>query len=246
MRDELVHALAGWIPAKLATELADDFLAIRRDVAAGNPGRTAPGKLVESVAQALQFLDSGRYDDRPAVDRVLQAAEGLTGLDDGLRICVARIARSMYALRNKRGIAHKAEVDPNDFDLFYLHSAAQWVIAEMVRCASRCSVAEAHALLRRIRAPVGGIVEDFGARKLVLAELPVREEILVLLHAEYPHIVGQRHITDSLDRNSPKSVLSALKTAWKQRLVEGCPEEGYVLTRRGLREAAGILVGLAM
>jgi hypothetical protein len=246
MRDELVQALAGWIPAKLAAELVEDFLTIRRDVAVGIPGRAAPGKFVESVVQVLQFLTTGAYDDRPAVDRVLQTAEGHTGLDEGLRICVARIARSMYTLRNKRGLAHKADIDPNEYDLLYLHSAAQWVMAEMVRAASRCTIAEANALLRRICAPVGGVVEDFGDRKLVLADLPVREEILVLLHSEYPRSLGQRQITDSLDRSSTRSVLNALKTAWRQRLVEGTPEAGYTLTRLGLREAAGILVGMAI
>ncbi|MBV9773990.1 MAG: hypothetical protein JO040_08570, partial [Gemmatimonadetes bacterium] len=98
----------------------------------------------------------------------------------------------MYTLRNKRGIAHKGDIDPNEYDLSFLHSAAQWVMAEMIRSISGCTLAEADTLVRQIRAPVGGLVEDFGARKLVLAELPIREEILVLLHSEYPHTVGQR------------------------------------------------------
>lgn len=246
MRDELIQALAGAIPAKLASELVDDFLTIRRDVAAGIPGRAAPGKFVESVVQALQFIATGAYDDHPAVDRALQTIEGLTGLDDGLRICGARIARSMYTLRNKRGIAHKGDVDPNEYDLHFLYSAAQWVMAEMIRSVSGCTLGEANTLVRQIRAPAGGLVEDFGDRKLVLAELPIREEILVLLHSEYPRAVGQRQITESLDRSSTRSVLTALKSAWKQRLIEGTPEAGYTLTRKGLREAAGILVGLVM
>ena len=246
MRDELVQALSARIPATLAAEFVDDFLAIRRDVAAGLSGRAAPGKFVESLVQALQFMATGTHDDHPSVDRALQTIEGLTALDEGLRLCAARIARSMYTLRNKRGIAHKGDVDPNEYDLAFLHSAAQWVMAEMIRSASGCTLGEANALLRQVRAPAGGVVEDFGDRKLVLAELPTREEILVLLHSEYPRAVGQRQITESLSRSSTRTVMNALKSAWKQRLIEGTPEAGYTLTRKGLREAAGILVGLAL
>jgi len=102
MHDELVHALEGRIPRKLATELTDDFFLMRRDLAAGMPGRAAPGKFVETLVQALQFLNDGTYDEHPSVDRALQALESSSTLSDGLRICAPRIARSMYTLRNSR------------------------------------------------------------------------------------------------------------------------------------------------
>lgn len=246
MRSELLQALSLRLPDKLAAELVDDFLTIRRDAAVGMPGRAAPGKFVESVVQVLQFLATGLYDDHPAVDRLLRTLEDHPSLDAGLRICASRIARSMYTLRNKRGIAHKADIDPNEYDLDYLHSAAQWIMAEMIRSASGCTVEQANALVRQVRAPVGGVVEDFGNRKLVLAELPVFDEILVLLHSEYPSTAGQRRILESLDRSSPRAVLNALDRAWKQRFIEGNPEAGYTLTRKGLRRAAGVLVGMPM
>lgn len=245
MRDDLIQALTAKLPEKLAGELVDDFLTIRRDAAAGMAGRAAPGKFVESVAQALQYLATGTYDDHPAVDRILSATEGLVMLEDSLRVCTTRVARSMYTLRNKRGIVHKGEIDPNEYDLDFLHSAAQWVMAELVRSVSGCTLSQANVLVRQIRAPVGGIVEDFGDRKLVLVELPIRDEILVLLHSEYPNRIAQSRITASLDRSSTRPVFTALRSAWQHRLIQGSAESGYTLTHKGLREAAGILLGFA-
>lgn len=246
MRSELLTALSTRLPDKLAAELVNDYLIIRRDVAAGMPGRAAPGRFVESVVQALQVLATGEHDEHPAVDRVLRSLEDHSSLDVGLRICASRIARSMYTLRNKRGIAHKSDVDPNKYDLRYLHSGAQWIMAELIRSALCCTVDEANALLLQVPVPVGEVVEDFGDRKLVLAELPVIDELLVLLHSEYPGAVAQRRILESLDRCSSRTVLGALNRAWKQRLIEGSPEAGYTLTRKGFHRAEGILIGMSL
>lgn len=244
--EELAKALGNGVPSVLAKELVSDFLTIRQDVASSTLGRSAPGKFVETAVQVLQYLDSGEYDEKPDVDGFLRSIQTrASSLDDGLRICTARVARSMYALRSKRSIAHKGAVDPNRYDLQYLHHAAQWILTEITRSVCGLSMDEAGKLVERIQTPVGGLVEDFGERMIVLADLSTREEILVLLQRRYPEPLTAQQLVDSIDRRTRKTVTNARRSLWRDKLIEGDPKTGYRLTRLGLREAIAVIAGSA-
>ncbi|HHI78550.1 MAG TPA: hypothetical protein ENK02_01070 [Planctomycetes bacterium] len=100
--DSLKKALFGWLPPELAADLVDNFFELRHDAATSTLGRSSAGKFVETVVQVTQYLEEGKYDAKPNVDSYLRNAENnAPSLDDGLRVCSARIARAMYTLRNK-------------------------------------------------------------------------------------------------------------------------------------------------
>lgn len=243
--DQLKTVLAGALPAVLADDLVDDYILIRQDVATGTLGRSAPGKFVETVVQCLQYLDSNAYDAKPSVDAYLRNCESkATSLDEGLRVCAARIARSMYTLRNKRNLMHKGAVDPNSFDLRYLLSGSQWIIAELLRHCSGISMEEAGQLIRVLQEPVHEIVEDFGDRRVVLADLSVPNEILALLHSRYPEAMPLKDLQSSIDRRNPRSVSNACRKLWSDKLLEGNSKDGYQLTRKGHREANKVIAEL--
>jgi hypothetical protein len=235
-------ALGSVLPPSLAADLVSEFGNIRQDVAAGRVGGGSAGKFVESVVQALQYLDTASYDQVPRVDQTLRSFESTaTKLDDGVRICMPRIARAMYSLRNKRAIVHKGSIDPAAADLALLAAGAQWIMSELLRCATGLSMDDAADLARSVSVPVGGLVEDFGARHLVLTELSTREEILVVLDRAYPSPMTNKAVTESVDRRSPKTVGNTLRKLWADRLVQGDATAGYVLTRSGLAAAGKVL-----
>lgn len=241
-REGLIAALTPSLPPELAEDLVDTFLTMRRDVASGTLGRTAPGQFVETVVQVLQHLATGSYDAKPNVDAFLRTADtAAKGVDDGLRICGARIARSMYSLRSKRNIVHKGEVDPNKYDLRFLLAGAQWILAELLRGASGLSMRDAGRLVDKIQAPVGGMVEDFGHRRLVHGDLTIIEEVLVLLHSHFPDDTVSADIVKSLDRRSPGSVKNGIRKLWADKLLEGDPKTGYRLTQSGVAEAIQVI-----
>jgi hypothetical protein len=229
----------------MATALVNEFVTIRRDAALNVVGRAAPGRFVESVVQALQFITTGTFDEAPGVARSLQLIESQKPLDDGLR-CVVQAARAMYLFRNKRGLAHNNRIEANVADLHYLFSSAQWITSELVRLLSPYTSDEARRLVQQVLAPAAGIVEDMGNRKLVLVELPVRDEVLVVLHSYYPSSPTQRQVLDSVNRASTRTVLNALEWLWKRKLVDGAPESGYTLTRTGILRADTIVLGMAV
>lgn len=236
---ELRSALATTLPPELAGDLVAEFLEIRRDVSTGTLGRASPGKFVETVVQALQALENGGvYDGQPKVDVYLKALEARTStLPDGLRICASRLARAMYALRSKRNIVHKTELDPALYDLRLLYSGAQWVLTEFLALASGVNGGHAARLVAEVQLPVGELVEAIDGRKIVHAALTVTDEALVLLMTSYPTPITGTELTKSMDRRSSGSVRTAVSTLWKKKLVHKGDDKKIVLTEQGLRAA---------
>ena len=242
METHVKAVLGTWLPRELANDIVNSFLHIRSDLATRTLERSAPGKFVETFVQVLQFLDQGRYDERPNVDEYLRKVQdGASELDDGLRICGARIARAMYALRSKRNIVHKGKVDPNTHDLAMLHGSAQWIIAELVRNASGISMEKAGYMVGQIQAPVPVVVEDFGKFKVVLHDLSAEHEILVLIRDDYPGTVPRTVLTASMRGRHDSTIRKALPELVRKRLIVGNPRSGYRLTHMGLSLAEEIV-----
>jgi len=218
----------------LASELSASFLQIRADFATKTLERASPGKFVETFVQCLQKLATGTHDNKPDVDAYLgKQAENATVLPDGLRICAARIARSIYTLRNKRNIAHKNDIDPNSYDLMYIHQGAAWIMAELIRNASGVSMQEAGILIELVQAPVGSLVEEIDGTRLVHAKLSVKGEILVLLHSHYPDYVSLENILKSMIGRSESSIRNRLTEMCRDKLLHRDGKRRYRLTSAG-------------
>jgi hypothetical protein len=232
-------ALETVVPPELAEDLVVEFLDIRRDVATGTLGRCSPGKFVETVVQVMQAMENaGKYDAQPKVDKHLKDIESRPStLPDGLRICASRLVRSMYALRSKRSIVHKAAIDPAAYDLRLLYAGAQWVLAELLALASGVPGDDAARLVAEVQLPVGGLVEAIDGRKIVHAYMTVQDEALVLLMSEYPEPITVTDLSRSMDRRNPGSVRSTVSVLWKEKLVHRGKDRKIVLTEAGLREA---------
>jgi hypothetical protein len=232
----LVTALTSLLSKELAEELAAHFLKLRRDLATRTLERASAGKFVETFVQCLQHMATGKHDAKPDVDVYLDKHAENAKLPDGLRICAARIARAIYTLRNKRNIAHRGGVDPNSHDLAFCHSAAGWIMAELVRNAQGLSMQEAGALIAQVQAPVGQLVEDVNGTRLIHAE-GIRVELLLLLRSHYPEAVPQAAILDSLSRQNLGSVKTILRKLHGKKLAHGNAKDGYRLTLAGYAAA---------
>lgn len=241
-RDELIAFLTQSIPVDLARDITDSFIELRQDMATSTLGRTSPGKFVETFVQILQFMEQGKFDKKPSVDSYLKGLEGRSSsLNDGLRICASRVGRSMYTIRNKRNIAHKGSVDPNTYDLNYLLSSAQWILAELIRELEQISMSSAGNLVEQIQVPIDPIIEFIDGKRLVIAKISIRNEILTILHSVYPNRLTYDELITSMDRRSKGSVQKKLRELWREKYLEGSNQEGYKLTRIGYNEAIQII-----
>jgi len=242
----LSQALDSLIGASLAKDMTENFVKIRRDHATRTLERASPGKFVETFVQCLQQIATGTHDAKPNVDDYLsKRAEAELAIAEGLRICGARIARSIYTLRNKRNIAHKNEVDPNTFDLAYAHQGAAWIMAELIRNASGIPMQQAGELIELVQTPVGTLVEEIEGTRLVHADVSVRGEILILLHSQYPSVVSLQSIQASMKARSARSVSNRLAEMRMEKLIHGDPRSGYRLTQAGHAAAVAEIKALA-
>jgi hypothetical protein len=151
----------------------------------------------------------------------------------------------MYTLRNKRNIAHKGDIDPNIYDLQFLHHGAQWIMAELLRysadqAGSRLTMEEAGGLISMVQAPIGALVEDHAGRRLVLPDLTACDELLVLLHDAYPRPLSLAQLKDYMRRRDQTTVTKCSRKLWKAKLIDGDSKE-YRLTSRGVQEFAAIV-----
>lgn len=238
---KLIDELKKSLPRELAADVVNEFMSIRMDVATQTLERAAPGKFVETVVQILQYLSKGTYNKSfksGEVEDFLKNTEARPiNLPPNLKIVVTRVARGMYSLRSKRGIAHKSAIDPNIYDLRYLYTSAQWVLCEIIRHVLSADMNTAGKLVEFIQIPSSPFVEDFGDKRLVLNIGTAKEEVLTLLLHYYPASVLSSQIHKDMDRRASSTVSHAITALYSLRLIEGNKEIGYKLTSLGHQHA---------
>ena len=244
--EDIISQLKVSVPEELARDLTEQFISMRRDVVSETLERSSPGKFVESAVQILQYLERQSFDASPKVDEYLKGLESRqANLPDELRIIASRVARAMYTLRSKRGIAHKNGVTPNIYDLRYLYASAQWVMSELIAYACCNDIVAANHLVAFVQMPAEPLVEDFGERRLVLSDGTAKEELLILLRHYYPEPAHATQIHKDMDRRKPSTISHAISSARQGKLIEGNRTKGFVLTRLGY-DAATVLVRVAL
>lgn len=241
--DEIVALLSKHIKSKLVSDLLKGFADIKQDIILNTLGGGSPGKFVETVVQIMQYLETRNYDKKPAVDKYLRNIEDrTTSLSDSFKLVVSRVARSIYSLRNKRGIAHKGEVNPNMMDLKYIFAGCRWILAEIIRIFSAKDPDKVEKLIEYISITPSVVIEDFGEFRTVLNhKLKAADELLTLLHYYYPNYVPVNQIYKDMKRRVKKTVGGAIGALYKKIWIDGSKKDGYKLTTSGYTEASSLM-----
>lgn len=104
---------------------------------------------------------------------------------------------------------------------------------------------EASTLIEMVQAPISHIVEDIDGIRLVHASVPIRSEILILLHSHYPTPLAVVNVVSSLKARSPVAVRNKLREMCKLKLIHGDAKTGYRLTQPGHSAAVVEIMALA-
>ena len=89
----------------------------------------------------------------------------------------------MYSIRNKRGMIHINEVDPNYMDATVLLNISKWILAEFVRNSKKINYDDAIEIIEELVVKENAIiwVED-GIFKVLDQKVTIEERILCILY----------------------------------------------------------------
>jgi hypothetical protein len=189
----LDSALAG-IDHVIRTRLIDAYLKVRQAYSDGNfdnVGQRA-GFFCECTLRVIQHQLTGAHT--PFGTRLptfhdecvrLQALPKSTG-PESLRILIPRAIDFLYTLRNKRGIGHiGGDVDANEIDAATCRRLCDWCVCELIRLFHQLSLEEAQAILDAVSVrELPQIWRVGGKRRVVVARLDYKSQVLLLLHGE--------------------------------------------------------------
>lgn len=184
------------LPPELVDKLETSYTELKEAFYLGKhkPSELEGGHIAELVLRILQWATSGISPAQaytplgkqlPKFDQEVKRLEGLPGTySKTLRVHIPRVLLSMYDIRNSRGVGHPSgDVDPNLSDATFIVTAADWVLAELLRIYHGVPLNEAqtivHGLVKR-RVPVVEMFGDFP--KVLLTDLSNPMKALLILY----------------------------------------------------------------
>lgn len=205
------------------------------------------GHFVEAARRILDFvLYAGKYTpigtDLPKFnDKELTRYENGTG-DEAYRILIPRVLRSVYGVRNKRGVGHVGKVSPNEMDATLILYNVKWVLAELIRQASGLSPAETQKLVDTIIERRLSVLWKHGDLTRVLSKVGAREQVLILLYDEDKQ--SEEKLRKAIEYKNETNFRKILARLHSKRRIEFRTDGICMILPPGVFEAEEILRNL--
>ena len=146
-------------------------------------------------------------------DRILQQYEQASG-DESYRILIPRVLRSIYGVRNKRGVGHLGAISPNEMDATLILYNVKWILAEIVRLESGLSTTETQKEIDRvIERQTTLIWKDGDIIRILDKSLEAREQVILLLYDTSPQT--EEELRDRCEYKNPTNFKKILKRLHK-------------------------------
>lgn len=135
--------------------------------------------------------------------------------DDSVKFLIPHLLLAVYSVRNKRGVAHAGEINPNFKDASLMVCACDWIVGEFLRMHHGIHVEEAQGIVDGLIRRKIPLVYDLGERKRVLnPKLSYSDKALVLLYDIYPDSVQDSQLAKWTEHSNPtvfkKNILGTL------------------------------------
>lgn len=180
--------------ADIAEKLLNSYLEIEQNYFLGKwkPSELDAGHFVETVRRIIEFEQNGGVYtpfNRPIPnfnDVALTQYEGGTG-HESIRMLIPRVLKSVYNIRNKRGVGHIKDISPNEMDATLILYSVKWVLAEITRLASNKTPEETQRLIDNvIERNVELIWKEDEFKRILDTSVQTKDQVLVLLYDESP------------------------------------------------------------
>lgn len=218
------------------SDVIDHFVAGRL-----RPSELSGGDFVEAAFRVLQFLAQGTFTDLgrtlPRVDRLVTELES-SSLDDALRVHVPRLLRTIYDIRNRRGVGHlPGPISANRADAELIVGAIKWILCEFIRLFHTTSHDEAQRVIDRLVVSEVLGVEDFEGtlRLITTVPLSIPDSVILLLAAA--GLEANRGDLSRWVRSPGRQFSTALGRLDDRNLIHRFSDGRVRLTTLGLRRA---------
>ena len=139
------------------------------------------GHFVEASRRLIEHELFGSYTAignrlPPFSDGELKRYENATG-DESLRMLIPRVLKSIFNIRNKRGIGHLGTISANEMDSTLILYNVKWVLAEFVRLATGISPNATQRMIDSIvERRVGVLWKHYGIVRILMKRCQLRSK----------------------------------------------------------------------
>ena len=237
MTDDLRSILADRLGSDLVDELLRQHARLHQRFQAGDHegALEAVGKYAEVAIRCDQYAVTGRCvpltTPLPPFDQLVRTIEKSPSgsAPESLRVIAPRVLHAMYTIRSKRRGGHvSGEVSPQRIDALLTLQMADWFLAELARVLGQLSLEEGQALVDSlVQRQIPIVYRDQDIRIVTRPDLPLGDEILVLLYAE-PSGLTQRQVVTAT-RAAQSTTQRAVGSLIDARLAYKTTERPYRL-----------------
>lgn len=199
------------------------------------------GQFIEVARRMLEYKLDGTYTlltEKLSIfsEKVLNSLESHSStISEVYRILIPRMLYAMYCLRNKRGMIHKSNIDPNRMDATVLLGNAKWTLAEFFRLSSTLSFEETEAAIDSIMCRETSIIWDAGTTLRILdTKMSTKDKVLCLLYVKDGQSESELRIATEYKNSSDFKKI--LKKLHKDKFLE-YSEEKCLLSPTGVIRA---------
>lgn len=234
-------------PEELVRELIQAYSELKRNFSLGlfKPSELEGGFFVEVVRRIIEielfskFIPIGK-NLRNFNDNEMRRYEEANG-DETFRLHIPRVLKSIYNLRNKRGVGHLSKVSPNLMDSTLIVSSCNWVLAELIRLNSDLPPHECQSLIDSIVEKELPLIFDNGEVQRVLRPgAPIRDQVLILLYHNNNVLSVSKLLRYTEYKNTSRFKQNVLKSLHTSRFIE-FHKDSCEITALGIKEVERLI-----
>jgi hypothetical protein len=187
LRELIISELSSKLAVELIRDLVDSYENTLIEFRKGAWTETLwkAGKFAENVYRVLYFIVHSKViTEVPRMTELREKLEQLPqeNFSESVRILIPRVTSAMiYDLRSKRGAVHVKPIDPDYLDSTLAVSAADWILAELLRTYHATDSDEVRNAIGSIITRKIPFVEKHGNASFVTVHIGAEDEILLLL-----------------------------------------------------------------
>jgi hypothetical protein len=208
------------------------------------PSELDAGHFVEAVRRAIDLELTGTYiplrKNLPNFnDQVIRHYEQQAG-HESFRMLIPRVLKAIYNIRNKRGVAHISDVDPNEMDATFILSSVKWVLAELLRLKSGLPTSQTQDLLDAIverHCPI--IWKESGIVTILRPKMKAQDQALVLLYDQSP--IQDSELQQMIEYKSTSTFKKLLKALHKAKAIYYHEDGNCRISPKGVQEAETLI-----